>query len=63
MSTLVNGVRPDEIPALLERLRKVRVAIKSQAFGTLSQAVGRRWRTLGETRQLIDAMKVGKREY
>ncbi len=55
---LVNGVQSSEIPHVLDSLRKVRTAVKQQAFAALSAAVGRRRRTLQQTRGLIDAMKV-----
>lgn len=56
VATVVNGVRPSDIPSILEQLRKLRSAIKSQAFEALRWGVAARDRDLRATRALDESL-------
>lgn len=58
VSTIINGIRREEIPDLLEQIAKVRTTIKTQAFDTLMTEVAYNGVSLEHTKTIIDVVKV-----
>ena len=58
VSTIVNGITKEELPAILNQLDKIRVAIKMQAFETVKTEVAQKGISVAKTKMIIDAVTV-----